>query len=134
MFNKKKSGDKIFGAKKGTLVVELQDTTFEVAPSLNVEDINFPTYRKYKNNKRFYKIINKKEFEEIQVIGSKILINHLLATQLPEFNFVKVAADQDALSIAKDAAKQKDNMNKQDTAQKEIKAKLEAAGAKVELK
>jgi len=40
MFNKKKSGDKIFGAKKGTLVVELQDTTFEVAPSLNVEDIN----------------------------------------------------------------------------------------------
>lgn len=54
----------------------------------NVEDINFPTYRKYKNNKRFYKIINKREFEEIQVIGSKVIINHFIATQLPEFNLI----------------------------------------------
>ena len=53
-----------------------------------VEDINFPIYRKYKNGKRFYKIINKKEFEEIQVIGSKIIINHIKATQLPEYNFI----------------------------------------------
>jgi hypothetical protein len=53
-----------------------------------VEDINFPIYRKYKNGKRFYKIINKKEFEEIQVIGTKIIINHIKATQLPEFNFI----------------------------------------------
>lgn len=30
--------------------------------------------------------------------------------QLPEFNFVKVAADQDALSMAKDAAKEKETM------------------------
>jgi hypothetical protein len=53
-----------------------------------VEDINFPTYRKYKNNKRFYKIINNKEFEEIQLIGSKIIIHHHIATQLPEFNLI----------------------------------------------
>jgi len=53
-----------------------------------VEDINFPIYRKYKNNKRFYKIINKKEFEEIQVIGNKTVVNHIKASQLPEFNFI----------------------------------------------
>jgi len=53
-----------------------------------VEDINFPIYRKYKNNKRFYKIINKKEFEEIQVIGSKSVINHIKASILPDFNFI----------------------------------------------
>jgi hypothetical protein len=55
---------------------------------LKDEDINFPTYRKYKNNKRFYKIINKKEFEEIQVVGSKTIVNHFVATQLPEFNLI----------------------------------------------
>lgn len=54
----------------------------------NNEGIHFPIYRKYKNNKRFYKIINKKEFEEIQVIGSKTLVNHIKASQLPEFNFI----------------------------------------------
>lgn len=55
---------------------------------LKDEDINFPTYRKYKNNKRFYKIINKKEFEEIQVVGTKTIVNHFVATQLPEFNLI----------------------------------------------
>ena len=52
------------------------------------EVIHFPIYRKYTSNKRFYKIINSKEFEELQVIGSKTLVNHIKATQFPEFVFI----------------------------------------------
>lgn len=53
-----------------------------------LEDINFPLYRKYKNHKRFYKIINKREFEEIQIIGSRSVIHHIHAKILPDFNFI----------------------------------------------
>jgi hypothetical protein len=52
------------------------------------EVIHFPIYRKYNNNKRFYKIINSREFEELQIIGSKTRVNHVLATQFPEFSFI----------------------------------------------
>ncbi len=54
----------------------------------NTEDIKFPIYRKYPNNQRYYKIINKREFEEIQKIGSKTIVNSLTASQLPEFNLI----------------------------------------------
>lgn len=52
------------------------------------EDIQFPQYRKYSNNKNFFKIISPKEFEEIQVIGSKILHRKVVATQFPEMNLI----------------------------------------------
>lgn len=52
------------------------------------EVIHFPIYRKYKNNKRFYKIINTKEIEELQIIGTQVLINHLTAKQHPEVMFI----------------------------------------------
>lgn len=48
----------------------------------------FPVYRKYKNNKHFFKIINENEFEEISFIGSKILIEKHLAKILPDRNFI----------------------------------------------
>jgi hypothetical protein len=54
----------------------------------NLEDIKFPVFRKYKNNRHYYQIMNNKEFEEIQVIGSRKTINRLLASQLPEFNLI----------------------------------------------
>jgi len=70
-----------------------------------VEDINFPIYRKYKNNKRFYKIINKKEFEEIQVIGAKTIVNHIKASQLPEFNFINdLISDYEGFAVVIDEA------------------------------
>lgn len=52
------------------------------------EDIQFPQYRKYSNNKNFFKIISPKEFEEIQVIGSKKLHRKVIATQFPEMNLI----------------------------------------------
>lgn len=44
----------------------------------------FPVYRKYTNNKTFFKILSEIEFEEIQLIGSKWLIYHTVAHQYPE--------------------------------------------------
>jgi hypothetical protein len=52
------------------------------------EDIQFPQYRKYSNNKNFFKINSPKEFEEIQVIGRKKLHRTVVATQFPEMNLI----------------------------------------------
>lgn len=52
------------------------------------EDIQFPVYRKYKNNTTFFKISNRNLFEEIQIIGSKAVLNIVNATQLPEMNHI----------------------------------------------
>jgi hypothetical protein len=50
------------------------------------EDITFPVYRKYKNNKHFFKVISKDSFEEIQIIGTKKTKKMIHAKQLPELN------------------------------------------------
>jgi hypothetical protein len=52
------------------------------------EDIQFPLYRKYKNNKHFFKVISAKEFEEIQIVGSKRIVRTIHAKILPEMNQV----------------------------------------------
>jgi hypothetical protein len=53
-----------------------------------MNQIQFPTYRKYKNNKNFFKIINENEFEEISFIGNKAIIIKHLAKILPDRNFI----------------------------------------------
>lgn len=50
--------------------------------------IVFPTYRKYKNNKHFFKIINESEFDEISFIGSKAMVVKHIAKILPDRNFI----------------------------------------------
>ena len=50
--------------------------------------IVFPTYRKYKNNKHFFKIINASEFDEISFIGSKAMVVKHIAKILPDRNFI----------------------------------------------
>lgn len=50
--------------------------------------IIFPAYRKYKNNKNFFKIINENEFEEISFIGKKSIVVKHLAKILPDRNFI----------------------------------------------
>jgi hypothetical protein len=52
------------------------------------EDIKFPVYRKYKNNRHYFKIISNNCFEEVQLIGSKFTVRQIKATQLPEFNHI----------------------------------------------
>lgn len=50
--------------------------------------IIFPAYRKYKNNKNFFKIINEEAFEEISFIGSKVIVTKHLAKILPDRNLI----------------------------------------------
>jgi len=53
-----------------------------------MDSIIFPTYRKYNNNKNFFKIINENEFEEISFIGSKVIVTQHLAKILPDRNLI----------------------------------------------
>ena len=53
-----------------------------------MSEIIFPAYRKYKNNKHFFKIINENEFEEISFIGPKVIVTKHLAKILPDRNLI----------------------------------------------
>ncbi|PBQ31695.1 hypothetical protein CNR22_07905 [Sphingobacteriaceae bacterium] len=56
---------------------------------MNLEDMHFPVYRKYKNNKSYFKIIHSRLFEEIQIIGSKKIIKQTEAKLFPEVLFIQ---------------------------------------------
>jgi hypothetical protein len=50
--------------------------------------IIYPQYRKYHNNKSFFKIISKTKFEEIQVLGNNVKIHVFEAKILPDRNYI----------------------------------------------
>lgn len=56
---------------------------------MKTEDIHFPVYRKYKNNKSYFKIIHFKLFEEVQIIGTKKIVKQIEANQFPEILFIR---------------------------------------------
>lgn len=56
---------------------------------MKIEDMNFPVYRCYKNRKTYFKILNPREFEEVQVIGSFKKIRTIQAEQFPELVFIR---------------------------------------------
>tara|TARA_B100000508_G_scaffold141093_1_gene146509 strand:- start:8777 stop:9004 length:228 start_codon:yes stop_codon:yes gene_type:complete len=41
--------------------------------------MDFPQYRKRFDNKSYYKIINERNFEEVQLIGNKVFIHTIKA-------------------------------------------------------
>lgn len=45
---------------------------------------DFPQYRKLSNDKVFYRIIDERNFDEIQIIGTKAQLRHVEAVQYPE--------------------------------------------------
>lgn len=49
----------------------------------------FPQYRKYSNNRNFFKIRSAEDFEEISFIGSKRIVRQHRATILPDRNLVQ---------------------------------------------
>ncbi|HQQ94024.1 MAG TPA: hypothetical protein PLQ93_05680 [Bacteroidia bacterium] len=55
---------------------------------MDFEDINFPVYRRYKNGKTYFKIVNPKLFEEVQLIGNRKIVKQLEARLFPERRFV----------------------------------------------
>jgi hypothetical protein len=48
----------------------------------------YPQYRKYPNNRSFFKIISEKEWEEIQLIGSRFILHTYEVKILPDRNFI----------------------------------------------
>jgi len=56
---------------------------------MKIEDINFPVYRCYKNRKTYFKILNPREFEEVQFLGSRKKMRKIKAAQFPEINFIR---------------------------------------------
>ena len=46
-------------------------------------------YRKYKNGKNFFKILNPEEFEELQLVGGKVIHKKNRAAQYPEMLFIQ---------------------------------------------
>jgi len=49
-----------------------------------VKDIVFPLYRKYANNRSYFKIISETEFEELQVFGNRCSIYSFKANIYPD--------------------------------------------------
>ncbi len=50
--------------------------------------ITYPQFRKYKNNKSFFKLYSNSEFEEIQVLGNTYSLYHFKAKILPDRNLI----------------------------------------------
>jgi hypothetical protein len=50
--------------------------------------MTFPQFRKYSNNKSYFKIISATQWEELQVIGSKIKLSVFEVKILPDRNFM----------------------------------------------
>jgi len=52
------------------------------------KEIQYPQYRKYSNEKSYFKIISNEEFEEIQILGKKKTLHHFKAKILPDKNYI----------------------------------------------
>jgi len=49
----------------------------------------FPKFRKYTNNKSFFRIESELNWTEIQIVGSKKMLHHFYANQYPEKLFLQ---------------------------------------------
>ncbi|MEX2595621.1 MAG: hypothetical protein WEC59_01735 [Salibacteraceae bacterium] len=52
-------------------------------------DLEFPVYRKYPNEKSFFKIIDESHFIEIKLTGKQPEVHHFEAKILPDRNFIQ---------------------------------------------
>jgi len=48
----------------------------------------FPQYRKYPNNKSYFKVLSNESFEEIQVVGNNYFLTKVVAKILPDRHFI----------------------------------------------
>lgn len=55
--------------------------------------MNFPIYRKYSNNKSYFKIFNEGHFEEIQTLGTNYQVFQFEAKILPDRHFIQDMID-----------------------------------------
>jgi len=57
------------------------------------KDTVFPQYRKLNNGKAYYKIVSENEFEELQIMGSKIFHHKFKVEQYPDLLRIKDMID-----------------------------------------
>lgn len=50
--------------------------------------MDYPQYRKYTNNKAYFKILSRTEWEEIQIIGSKHIFHQFTVKIMPDRNYI----------------------------------------------
>jgi hypothetical protein len=50
--------------------------------------ITYPQYRKFPNNKVYFKILSSTEWEEIQIIGSKHILHRFTVKIMPDRNYL----------------------------------------------
>jgi hypothetical protein len=55
--------------------------------------MTFPQYRKYPNNKNFFKIVSYYEFEEISYIGTQQLVQTTTSKTFAELMYIKDMLD-----------------------------------------
>jgi hypothetical protein len=53
-----------------------------------MQKITYPQYRKYHNNKAFFKIVSETEWEEILVMGSKYILHKFTVKIMPDRNHI----------------------------------------------
>jgi len=68
--------------------------------------IDYPIYRKLSNNRSFYKVIDSKNFEEIQIIGKKRRYQLIEAKQYPELLFIQDLIAFNLLGILESSEKE----------------------------
>lgn len=55
---------------------------------MSEKKITYPQYRKYANNKSYFKVISPELFEEIQLLGRNKTIHTFKAKILPDRNYI----------------------------------------------
>lgn len=61
--------------------------------------MKFPAYRKYFNDRNFFKILNDHVFEELQVIGSRVVMHTTTASQYPEMVHISALLNDTSLAL-----------------------------------
>lgn len=66
--------------------------------------MDFPQYRKRFDNKSYYKIINERTFEEVQLIGDKVFIHNINAEKYFEIIRIQemIEAEGEMYSVCTD--------------------------------
>lgn len=56
--------------------------------AMTEKNLSYPQYRKYSNNKSYFKVLSPSKFEEIKVISNNKTIHLFEAKILPDRNFI----------------------------------------------
>jgi hypothetical protein len=77
--------------------------------------MDFPQYRRYSNNSSYFKIVDERNFIELQFVGEKVLQHHIHALQYPEMLRIQEMLDcsLDGIEVVSEAAVEKYLANSQ---------------------